>query len=560
MEKTLQSIGEYGTIKHHQKGVETAMAEKFDLDQYCSKTYPQTLEEQIAFLRDHPFLKNARAARAERYADYLTPRYHFVNAEGYMNDPNGFCYWNGRYHLFFQQLVGRVMVWGHAVSRDLVHWTELPYAIHPDPTENEESSWSGGACTTKDCASIFYYGHGGHTGLYCQKSRDPLLLNWERTTRGPAIAGDTSEEETHRVPYAQYPAVYDGTVFFENGKYYAISAGVQRRADDTFTRQEYLFSSDDLASWHYEHPFLEDDAFNSIGDDGACPYLVPIGQDPDSRILLTYSHRFGPQYLLGRLDHERMKLHIIGGERISNTSMWCGYMAPAACADKDGAGVPTAVYVMHSFGHGDCMSLPHKLYLSEFPQRIRVQVSPEVFTLRRNARTVEPFTVSAGEEVVIDAARGSCTEIDVSLDLWQQNATATLKLFRSEDGRQYTALNLFPSCGDMYRLSDDWHVDCILQLDPTNGSDPKRECRASVPESIAVPLNYMQPLKLKIFLDQSVIEIFTERGRSIARRVLPPMGADTVSLTARGNSVSVREMTVYDMEPIGKTFSDGDTL
>ena len=191
------------------------MAEKFDLDQYCSKTYPQTLEEQIAFLRDHPFLKNARAARAERYADYLTPRYHFVNAEGYMNDPNGFCYWNGRYHLFFQQLVGRVMVWGHAVSRDLVHWTELPYAIHPDPTENEESSWSGGACTTKDCASIFYYGHGGHTGLYCQKSRDPLLLNWERTTRGPAIAGDTSEAETHRVPYAQYPAVYDGTVFFE---------------------------------------------------------------------------------------------------------------------------------------------------------------------------------------------------------------------------------------------------------------------------------------------------------------------------------------------------------
>ena len=112
----------------------------------------------------------------------------------------------------------------------------------------------------------------------------------------------------------------------------------------------------------------------------------------------------------------------------------------------------------------------------------------------------------------------------------------------------------------MYRLSDDWHVDCILQLDPTNGSDPKRECRASVPESIAVPLNYMQPLKLRIFLDQSVIEIFTERGRSIARRVLPPMGADTVSLTARGNSVSGREMTVYDMEPIGKTFSDGDTL
>jgi len=64
------------------------------------------------------------------------PAYHFTPAANWMNDPNGMVYYEGEYHLFFQyypdSTVWGPMHWGHAVSKDLVHWEELPIALYPD--------------------------------------------------------------------------------------------------------------------------------------------------------------------------------------------------------------------------------------------------------------------------------------------------------------------------------------------------------------------------------------------------------------------------------------------
>ena len=68
-------------------------------------------------------------------ANKFRPKYHYVNPEGNLNDPNGLCFWQGNWHLFYQAYPPEDtrQHWGHAVSKDLIHWRDLPYAIYPLP-------------------------------------------------------------------------------------------------------------------------------------------------------------------------------------------------------------------------------------------------------------------------------------------------------------------------------------------------------------------------------------------------------------------------------------------
>lgn len=123
----------------------------------------------------------ARASDLERsqwdhgslYDERYRPQFHFSPPVNWMNDPNGLIYLNGTYHLYYQYNpllpVAGNQSWGHATSTDLIHWTNLPVAIHcePGPPPCSGLIFSGSNVYDKNNTSSFFgSGSGGLVAIY----------------------------------------------------------------------------------------------------------------------------------------------------------------------------------------------------------------------------------------------------------------------------------------------------------------------------------------------------------------------------------------------------------
>lgn len=90
------------------------------------------------------------------------PMFHIVS-DGWLNDPNGCCVFNGEYHVFYQYSeqpdCSGVIQWGHVCSQDLLHWKALPVAIMPDSPEDKDGAYSGSALVEGDTLQLFYTGN-----------------------------------------------------------------------------------------------------------------------------------------------------------------------------------------------------------------------------------------------------------------------------------------------------------------------------------------------------------------------------------------------------------------
>ncbi len=101
----------------------------------------------------------------KKIAEEQRPGFHLSSRVGWKNDPNGFSYYKGEYHLFYQyhpyDSHWGPMHWGHAVSKDLLHWRYLPAALAPDADYDRDGCFSGSAIALPDGKQLLLYTGGG---------------------------------------------------------------------------------------------------------------------------------------------------------------------------------------------------------------------------------------------------------------------------------------------------------------------------------------------------------------------------------------------------------------
>ena len=525
-------------------------------------TFPDTLGEQEAQLRDNPMVRRMAASRKAMEGDPHRPLYHFVSPENTLNDPNGLCFWQGRWHLFYQGYPPEDPRphWGHAVSDDLVHWRDLPYAIYPDP---EECCFSGGALVEDDRVIAIY--HGTQVGNMVAVSSDPLLLNWEKVTGGPVIPIQEHDGSPRKY------TVFDPCIWKKDGVYYSLSGGTltdgpagQRIAAD------FVFRSEDLETWEFLHPLTEDDMFTLTGDDGACPYFWSIG---DRHMLLFFSHMSGGQYLLGDYDEERDKL-VVTSHGLFNfgPALPSGVHAPSAT--PDGQGGIVALFNMNpgfpSEGWNQIMTLPRRLTLAG-DDDVRVEPTGDIESLRHGHRRIGTTTLAANEEVVLDGIAGNAMELVLELDTGEA-PMVELNVLRSPGREEYTRIAFYRDRGFKVQVPSDHsgaihhtgqaairgfrrprpvdRYESLLTLDSSYSSTlPGALSRA--PETAPIRLDPDEPLQLRIFVDRSVVEVFANGKQCVAVRVYPGRGDSTgVSLRAQGSPATLRSLDAWQMRSV----------
>ncbi len=225
------------------------------------------------------------------------PRFHFSPAKNWMNDPNGPFYRHGEYHLFYQHNPFGTrwghMSWGHAVSRDLLHWKHLPVAL---PERADHMIFSGCVVVDEENRSglgplvAVYTGYkpeSGHQAQYLARSQDGY--HWEFVSEEPVLdIGSTDFRD---------PRVFR----FENQFVMVIAMPAERKVR--------FYRSPDLKQWTYLSEF---GPAGAIGGAWECPDLfeLPVeGLEGETRWVLQVDldrravcGGSGSQYFVGRFD------------------------------------------------------------------------------------------------------------------------------------------------------------------------------------------------------------------------------------------------------------------
>lgn len=505
-------------------------------------TFPDTLDEQLEMLQDNPLVRRFAEARARSAGNPHKPIYHFVQPEGYLNDPNGLSYWRGKWHLFYQWVppeTSNELHWGHAYCDDLVHWQDLPPAIYPGP---EQGSWSGSVYLDENRAIAAYFGN--ECGVMIATSDDPLLLNWTKVGNDAVIP----------IPMEPKPySVFDACVWKEGGVYYLLSAGTLPKGRLQVPRPAwFLFESQDLAAWNYVHPFVEDDYVSRIFDDGACPYFWPIGPQDDPAVrrhmLIHYSHTSGGKFLLGQYDTQEKKFYTGHGGKFNHGASWpCGVHAPSFTPDGHGGlvGIFNMNHGQRSTGWTQIMSLPMLVTLLN-PHEIGIQPHPALEDLRREHVEKKNVVLEANRETVFDDVHGKSMEFRFVLAP-QEASVVEMNFFRSPNREEVTTVRFYRNRGYIDHLNPG--NDSVVEIDSSHSAATAMDIRPVEQANVYIAPN--EPVDVRVFIDRSVLEVFVAGRQVVAVRVFPSRDdSDGMSLLSVGADCVLQSFDAWQMEDI----------
>ena len=459
-------------------------------------------------------------AQTEAFAaDTLRPRCHFLPAANWMNDPNGPIFWQGRSHLFYQYnpngAFWGTMRWGHAVSDNLVDWTHWPVALAPDAPYDRDGVYSGCAVDDGGVPTIVYTGT--QPEVQCVATSRDGLRTWEKSPANPLLA---SAPEGHGLTDFRDPQVWR-----EGGEWRMVVGSGVRDVGGTVL----LYRGETLTEWEFLGLLCIGDKAET-GTVWECPDFFPLG---DKWVLLVSPIPLGKTlYFIGDYRDNRFVPERSGVCDFGN------FYAAKSFADGNGRRIlwgwspearSEAAY--RAAGWAGCMALPRVLTLGAGGD-LQMTPAPEIELLRGDPIDFTPSL--AGEELdLIDVSLGNRFELEMEIAVGDA-AQIGLLLCVAPDGSEQTRLTY-----DLARQTFGINRE-HSSLNP----DADRS-----PQSGPLVLAEGENLRLRVFVDGSLLEVCANDRFCLTSRVYPTLNGNDWTVFAEGGAASALSLRAWPLRP-----------
>jgi beta-fructofuranosidase len=469
---------------------------------------------------------NVSKTRLQFAADPHRPRYHFLPPSNWMNDPNGVIQWQEKYHLFYQYnpngpLWGDIH-WGHAVSDDLIRWTDLPIALAPTPGRPDETGCFSGCAVDNGLPTIIYTGTRGEKHDIQTQSlatSSDSLLTWQKYPNNPVLrevpaeAGQTADFRD--------PFVWRGA----DGWYMVLGSRIGDVGGAVF-----LYRSPDLIRWEYLNPLLIGDAKHN-GTMWECPNFFKLGEQwvliisaimgtPTNTVIYfvgSYDNfRFTPE-CEGVLDYSQLYAPLTMLDD-RNRRLLFGWVREAR-----------SIEAQRVAGWSGVQSIPRVLGLDD---RSRLTMTPvaELETIRRKHHHYTAMDLSA--DVTLDVS-GLALDIVAEFEPGS-DGTCGIALACSPDGIE--RLDIVYDAAKRHLI--------VRKVSPETSTALTTHVR-----EVAHELAAGERLRLRILLDGSVAEIIANDRTSLTSRVYPSQ-ADNNRVQLLGTKARLHSLDIWEMPSI----------